>query len=299
MWCLVALLLTTDTSSHSYSIAVSPAESVQVTIAGSGRPVVLIPSLFGCASCYRDVIGLLTKAGFRTIVVEALGIGIAGHPEHADYSLTAQADRIAFVLDQLGVTHAVLVAHTVGASMAYRLAYRRPDLVGGVVSLDGGPAEEAATPGFRRALRFIPWLKWFGGLRLIRKKVREELVRDSHDTSWVTDAVVSGFTAGPERDLDGSLKAYLAMGRSRESVVLSAHLAEIHCPVLLVIGAAAHHGGIGADELSLLGARVARFSIDSVPRAGLYVYAERPEAVLAAVRQVSTAATLGAATLGP
>jgi pimeloyl-ACP methyl ester carboxylesterase len=155
MWCLAALLLVADTSSHSFSIAVSPAESVQVTIAGSGRPVVLIPSLFGCAACYGDVIGLLNKAGFRTIVVEALGIGIAGHPEHADYSLTAQADRIAFVLDRLSVTQAVLVAHTVGASMAYRLAYRRPDLVGGIVSLDGGPAEAAATPGFRRALRFI------------------------------------------------------------------------------------------------------------------------------------------------
>jgi pimeloyl-ACP methyl ester carboxylesterase len=297
MWCLAALLLVADTSSYSFSVAVSPAESVQVTVAGSGRPVVLIPSLFGCASCYDQVIGLLNKAGFRTIVVEALGIGIAGHPEHADYSLTAQADRIAFVLDRLGITQAVLVAHTVGASMAYRLAYRRPDLVGGIVSLDGGPAEEAATPGFRRALRFIPWLKWFGGLHLIRKKVREELVRDSHDTTWVTDAVVAGFTAGPERDLNGALKAYVAMGGSHESAVLSAHLREIHCPVLLVIGASAHHGGIGPEEMGLLGSRVARFSIDSVPDAGLYVYAEQPRAVLAAVRQVSAAATLGAATV--
>jgi pimeloyl-ACP methyl ester carboxylesterase len=211
--------------------------------------------------------------------------------------LTAQADRIAFVLDRLDVTHAVLLAHTVGASMAYRLAYRRPDLVGGVVSLDGGPAEEAATPGFKRALRYIPWLKWFGGLGLIRKKVHEELVRDSHDTTWVTDAVVSGFTAGPERDLSGSLKAYVAMGQSRESVVLKDHLAEIHCPVLMVIGASAHHGGIGPDELGLMGMRVARFSIDSVPEAGLYVYAEQPQAVLAAVRWISAAGTLGAATV--
>jgi pimeloyl-ACP methyl ester carboxylesterase len=86
------------------------------------------------------------------------------------------------------------------------------------------------------------------------------------------------------------------MGRSRESAVLSTHLGEIHCPVLIVIGAAAHHGGIGPEELGLLGTRVARFSIDSVPDAGLYVYAEQPQAVLAAVRRVSTAATLGAAT---
>jgi pimeloyl-ACP methyl ester carboxylesterase len=287
MWCLVVLLLTADHSARTVSIAVSPAESVQVTIAGSGRPVVLIPSLFGCAACYGRVTSLLAPAGYRTIVVEALGIGSASHPEHADYSLTAQADRIAAALDHLGVTQAVLVAHTIGASMAYRLAYRRPDLVRAVVSLDGGPAEEAATPGFRRALRFMPWVRWFGGLRLIRNKIREELVRDSHDTSWVTDQVIAGYTAGPERDLHGTLLAYLAMGRSHETERLSAHLAEIRCPVRLLIGAFAHQGGIGAAETELLRERVRRFSVDSVPDAGLYVYEERPDVVVAAVRQVS------------
>ena len=46
-------------------------------------------------------------------------------PPEADYSLTAQADRIAVVLDVLGLEPAVVVAHAVGASMALRLAYRQ------------------------------------------------------------------------------------------------------------------------------------------------------------------------------
>lgn len=288
MW-LLALLLSTDTSSHTFSLAVSPAESVQVTVAGTGEPVVLIPGLFGCAFCYRRLTVVLTEAGYQTITIEPLGIGTAGRPDHADYSLTAQADRIAATLDSLGVTRAVLVAHTVGASMAYRLAYRRPDLVRGLVSLDGGPAEAAATPGFRRALRFVPWVKWFGGLRLIRKKIREELIKDSHDTTWVTDEVLAGYTAGPERDLDGTLKAYIAMGRSHEPERLSARLSDIRCPVRLVVGAAAHHGGIGPVELALLVAQLPSFAVDSVPGAGLYVYEERPDAVLAAVREVRMA----------
>lgn len=293
MW-VFALLLATDTTAHSFPIALARAESVQVTITGVGRPVLLIPSLFGCASCYDRTVHLLAAAGYRTIVIEALGIGSGGHPEHADYSLTAQADRIASALDHLHVTQALVVAHTVGASIAYRLAYRRPDLVGAIVSLDGGPAEQATTPGFRRALRLIPWVKWFGGLRLIRKKIREELVRDSHDTTWVTAGIVAGFTAAPERDLDGTLRSYIAMGKSRESEHLSSHLVDIHCPVVMLIGRAAHQGGIGAEELALLGQHVARFSIDSVPGAGLYVYAEQPGAVLAAVQRVSAAPALGA-----
>src|SRR5205823_983462 len=81
-------------------------------------------------------------------------------------------------------------------SMAFRLAYRRPDLARAVVSLEGGPAEAAATPSFRRAMRFAPWIKWFGGVRRIRGKVRSGLIAASGDSHWVTDSVVDAYTAG-------------------------------------------------------------------------------------------------------
>src|SRR5438034_1407116 len=92
MW-LLALALLADTV-HTFSLALSPAESVAVTVTGTGDPVVLVPGLFGSAFGYRAVIPLLTDAGYRAIVVEPLGIGSSARPEHADYSLTAQADRI-------------------------------------------------------------------------------------------------------------------------------------------------------------------------------------------------------------
>src|SRR6266550_2177056 len=120
MW-LLALALLADTV-HTFSLALSPAESVAVTVTGTGDPVVLVPGLFGSAFGYRAVIPLLTDAGYRAIVVEPLGIGSSARPEHADYSLTAQADRIAAALDRLSVRHAIVVAHSLGASMACRHA---------------------------------------------------------------------------------------------------------------------------------------------------------------------------------
>src|SRR5207302_1528286 len=153
MW-LLALAFLADTV-HTFSLPLSPAESVAVTVTGTGDPVVLVPGLFGSAFGYRAVIPLLTDAGYRAIVVEPLGIGSSARPEHADYSLTAQADRIAAALDRLSVRHAIVVAHSLGASMAFRLAYRRPDLVAGIVSLDGGPAARAgavAAPSRRGAV---------------------------------------------------------------------------------------------------------------------------------------------------
>src|SRR5213080_865441 len=194
MW-LLALALLADTV-HTFSLALSPAESVAVTVTGTGDPVVLVPGLFGSAFGYRAVIPLLTDAGYRAIVVEPLGIGSSARPEHADYSLTAQADRIAAALDRLSVRHAIVVAHSLGASMAFRLAYRRPDLVAGIVSLDGGPAERAATRSFRRAMTLAPWIKLFGGVKLVRRKIRGQLIKASGDPSWVSERVVDGYTAG-------------------------------------------------------------------------------------------------------
>lgn len=284
MW-LLSLLLLADTSA-SFQVMVAPGEQVRVLSQGAGEPVVLIPGLFGSAYGFRRVVPPLEAAGYRVIVIEPLGIGVSGRPERADYSLTAQADRIAAVLDTLHVTRAIVVAHAVGASMMYRLAYRRPDLVRGLVSLDGGPAESAATPGFRRAMRFAPWIKWFGGLGLIRRRIRHNLVDASGDTTWIDAAALDAYTAGAAADLDGTLKAYVGMTRARERERLEPHLAQIQCPVTLLIGSARHDGGISAAEVMELRSRLHALTIDTVPAAGLFLQEERPEAVTAAVRRM-------------
>jgi pimeloyl-ACP methyl ester carboxylesterase len=265
-------------------VRLAPAESLRVVVAGEGRPVVLIPSLFGSAFGYRHLLALLPAAGYQAIVVEPLGIGTSARPEKGDYTLTRQADRIASVLRGLAADSAILVAHSSGASMALRLAYRHPALVRAIVSLDGGPAETATSPGFRRAMQYVPWIKWLGGVRRVRGKIRDTLIDTSGDTTWVTEAVVDGYTAGASADLDGTLKAYLRMAEAREPERLGPRLGSVRCPVRLVVGTAPHRGGIPAEQLGTLRRELADFAVDSVPGAGLYVYEERPEAVVEAVR---------------
>ena len=246
----------------------------------------MIPGLFGSTFGFRNLIPGLVQAGYEVIVVEPLGVGTSARPEHADYSLTAQADRIAAVLDTLNVRDAILVAHSLGASMAFRIAYRRPDLTQAVVSLEGGPAEAAATASFRRAMRFAPWIKWFGGVRRVRGKVRDGLIAASGDPRWVTDSVVNGYTAGAASDLDATLKAFLRMANSEEPERLALHLVEIRCPVRLLLGTAPHEGGVPPDDVELLQRALVSFAIDSVPGSGHYIYEEQPAAVVAAVARL-------------
>src|SRR4051812_13587244 len=135
-------------------LPVAEAETLTVTVSGAGRPVVLLPGLFGSAFAFRRIAPQLVDSGYRTIVIEPLGMGTSARPARADYSLTAQADRVGAVLDSLHITSAIVVAHSTSASIAMRLAFRHPVLVRGILSLDGGPAEAAAMPGFRRIMRF-------------------------------------------------------------------------------------------------------------------------------------------------
>src|SRR5258705_427397 len=97
-------------------VPVAPAESLSVETTGRGDPVVLIPGLFGSAFGFRKLVPLLVDAGYRTIVIEPLGVGASARPEKANYSLTAQADRIAAVLDSLHVRSALVLAHSIGGN---------------------------------------------------------------------------------------------------------------------------------------------------------------------------------------
>jgi pimeloyl-ACP methyl ester carboxylesterase len=276
---------------HPY-VVVAPAETVHVEAwPGSGRPVAVIPGLFGAAFAFRKVTPLLVAKGYRPIVIEPLGTGSSSRPEKADYSLAAQSHRIGAVLDSMHFSGVLVLAHSLGAAMAFRLAIDRPDLVGGIVSLEGGPTEEATTPVFRHAMRYVPWLKVFGGINLVRRKIHGMLLDSSGDKSWVTDGVVTAYTLGEARDFDATLKAFLAMSHAREPDKLEPRLIQVACPVTLMVGTARHDGDVSPREVALLTRTIRSFAVDSEPGAGHYLQEERPAAVVSAVAQLAERAT--------
>jgi len=271
--------------------AVASAETLTVRIEGAGAPVVLIPGLFGSAYGFRRVVPLLTDAGYQTILIEPLGMGESSRPQDADYSLSAQAARIAAILDTLHLQHLIIVGHSAGAAIALRLAVQRPDLVKAIVSLEGGPAEAAASPGFRRVTSVTPLIRLAGG-KFFRGQIHRGLVAASGDTAWVNDEVVAHYTAGATADLGATLGAYQRMGEAREPELLASRLGELRCRVLLLLGEAPHTGGPPEAEQALMRRWITGFSSELVPGAGHYLQEERPDLVAAAVRVVAVATSV-------
>jgi pimeloyl-ACP methyl ester carboxylesterase len=288
---LLALLTAPDERAVVRDIEIAPGEILRTTTVGRGQPLVLIPGIFGAAYGYRRITGPLLAQGYQCIVVEPLGYGWSSHPKKADYSFAAQADRIAEALDTLGVTGALVVAQSSGAAIAFRLALERPDLVRGLLSISGGPAESAATPGLKKAF------KMGGGLAKLamnesklRHDVRKEIVKNSGDTSWVTSRVIQAYTAGQTGDLDGSIDAFHQMSKSKEPESLAAQLHRVKVPVLLLVGTVPHPSAVSREERQLLHRKLRNFRAESVRGAGQYIHEEQPHAVVAAVARLEQAA---------
>lgn len=105
---------------------------------GSGPPLVL---LHGNGSMIQDFesSGMIDLAArkYRVIVFDRPGFGHSDRPRNVVWTPTAQADLINAALQRLGVSQAIVLGHSWGASVAIALALKYPNLVQGLVLAAG------------------------------------------------------------------------------------------------------------------------------------------------------------------
>ncbi len=280
---LALLLLLAFGATDLTTVNVAPDEDLVVLDEGTGRPVVLLPGLSGCAYGFRKITPLLHEQGYRTIVIVPLAVGRSARPAGADYTLTAQADRVAKVMDELEVRSALVVAHGVGFSMALRLALARPDLVESLVSIEGSPVESAATSTVKTGLKMAKLLYRFVGDKFIRDGAVEGLKNASGDPSWVNRRTAREYIRGGRRDMDGTLEAFIAMAEQPEPFALTPRLGDVTQPVLLLIGDAKHNGALNDEDVAILRDGLPDLTIRTVNGAGHFIFEEQPEVTVEAL----------------
>ena len=294
---ILLLLIALDSATVAH-VAVAPHESLTVrstrpvsSVEDSlGAPVILLPGLLGGTFGFRKVTPDLAAAGHATYAIEPLGVGSSSHPDDGDYSLDAQADRIAVVLDTFHVTNAVIVGSNFGASVALRLAYRHPERVAAVLLLDGGPVDRSSTGGASIAMRMAPVLKFFGARGMARRRIADALREYSADPAWVTDGVVEEYAKPIVNDLGGAARVLSEMRRASINTPLAELLWQIRQPVRLLVGSANRRGGIEGSETTLLRQRIPDFAVDSVANSGAYLHEEQPQIVVRAILSLAAEA---------
>src|SRR3954469_19769041 len=105
---------------------------------GRGEPLVL---LHGNGSMIQDFesSGLLAMAAkkYRVIAFDRPGFGHSERPRATIWTPEAQADLIHAALSKIGISRAIVLGHSWGASVATALALKYPQDVGGLVLASG------------------------------------------------------------------------------------------------------------------------------------------------------------------
>ena len=105
---------------------------------GSGEPLIL---LHGNGSMVQDFesSGLVDLAAkdYRVIIIDRPGFGHSSRPRNVVWTPDAQARLVRRALDQLGISQAIVLGHSWGASVAIALALAFPGFVRGLVLASG------------------------------------------------------------------------------------------------------------------------------------------------------------------
>lgn len=184
--------------------------------AGEGRPLVVLPALgVPVRSVFDRVAREPALADRRFILVDYLGSGASDHPVGFDFSLAAHAQSVAAVLDVLGLEGVDVLGHSMGGSVAIRLALDHPRLVGRLVVgecnlVPGGGEASSRIAGMDRDA-FLA-----GGLDAIREEMR------ALGAGWLADAWAEVDPAGLWGNSDalvrldpGFREAFLSLGIPR------------------------------------------------------------------------------------
>lgn len=103
-------------------------------ITGSGKPIVFLHGMAGSRRYWDGVIEQLDPKAYQAIAIDLLGFGNSPMPRRSAYDYEAHIDSILETLEHVGVGKPyAVVAHSMGALLALRLAAERPEQVSRLV----------------------------------------------------------------------------------------------------------------------------------------------------------------------
>jgi pimeloyl-ACP methyl ester carboxylesterase len=103
---------------------------------GSGEALLLLHGMAGSSDTWRAVIPQLSKK-YRVVAPDLLGHGQSAKPR-GDYSLGAFAVSLRDLLDELGITRATIVGHSLGGGVAMQFVYQHPDYCQRLILISSG-----------------------------------------------------------------------------------------------------------------------------------------------------------------
>lgn len=166
---------------------------------GSGPAVVLVHGLGAYSFSWRDTVAVLS-AHYTTYAVDLLGFGQSPAPAPFAYTIEAQADAVADLIDKQRLSNPVIIGHSMGGGVCLELAER---------------ASRPGAPSLSKMILIAPFTSMperFRGMTgaspaaarppaadapLLGRKLVERVLHDAYASpSAVTTAQIDGYAKG-------------------------------------------------------------------------------------------------------
>lgn len=237
------------------------------TEVGGGLPLVMLHGGGPGASAWSNFGSSLERfaSQFRTLLVDQPGFGESDKPQIEGHFFTFAADKLAALLDELGIERVHLLGNSLGGGTAVRFALKYPDRVGRMILMGPGGLSlnifaPDPTEGIKRLYDFA------APPGPSREKMAAFIKTMVHDQSLVTDELVeerfASATAPGTAEAMASMGASFAKPETYEEGFLWREAYKLRQPVLLTWGR--------EDRVNPLDGALAALKL--IPKASLHVF---------------------------
>ncbi|XP_004442170.1 PREDICTED: alpha/beta hydrolase domain-containing protein 11 [Ceratotherium simum simum] len=248
----------------------------------AARPaLVFLHGLFGCKTNFNSVAkALAQQTGRRVLTVDARNHGDS--PHSSDMSYEAMSQDLQDLLPQLDLVPCVLIGHSMGGKTAMLLALQRPELVERLIAVDISPVETTSSsdfPTYVAAMRAID-IPDEVSRSCARKLASEQL------STVIQDMAVRQFLLTNLVEVDGRFVWRVnldALAQHVDKIMAFPPQQESYSgPTLFLLGGNSQF--VPPSHHSEIRRLFPRAQMQTVPNAGHWIHADRPQDFLAAIR---------------
>jgi pimeloyl-ACP methyl ester carboxylesterase len=201
---------------------------------GEGSTIVLIPGLDGITEFFADAIPELARR-FRVLVYH-LPLKREADAAGAPYDFAYIAQDLKSVLDEVHADRVHVVGESFGGVVAQTFALTYPHAVETLTLISSAPHFELS----RKNRLLLPLFRFTPMWLFARVHLGD--VCEPHDPEWAKELFLRGAGSADHASV-------FARAQIVSRVDLRARIADIHCPVLMVVGAADRFTGRASREM--------------------------------------------------
>jgi len=213
---------------------------VHYKIQGNGDPALILLHGFGASVfSWREVMGSLSQYG-TVIAYDRPAFGLTERPTEWEgenpYSLQAQVDLLAGLMDAMQIDRAVLVGNSAGGTICVHFALQNPERVAALILVDAAIYSGGGVSGWLKPILRTPQVQHLGPLIARQIQVRGPDLIDLawHDPSRLTAEDLAGYTE--PLMVEGWDEALWQMTLASDGPDLGPMLGDLSVPTLVITG---------------------------------------------------------------